>query len=48
MKKCRRLPMEQARALEKSFELAKVLEAGKKEKLTGALGLYPRQIAIWL
>jgi hypothetical protein len=47
MKKCRRLPMEQARALEKSFELGKVLEAEKKEKLAGALGLHPRKITIW-
>jgi homeobox-leucine zipper protein len=47
MKKSRRLTMEQARALEKSFELGKILEAGRKKELAGALGLHPRQIAIW-
>jgi len=39
--------MEQSRALEKSFELEKILEAGKKQELSGALGLHPRQITIW-
>eukprot|EP00253_Pinus_taeda_P022481 PITA_22481 len=47
MKKGRRLTTEQTRALEKSFELAKILEAGRKEQLAGALGLHPRQISIW-
>lgn len=47
MKKSTRLTMEQTRALEKSFEFEKILEAGRKEELSGALGLRPRQITIW-
>eukprot|EP00253_Pinus_taeda_P030296 PITA_30296 len=47
MKKSRRLTMEQTRALEKSFELAKILEDGRKEELAETLGLNPRQICIW-
>lgn len=39
--------MEQVRVLEKSFELGKRLEGDRKEELAGALGLHPRQIAIW-
>jgi homeobox-leucine zipper protein len=47
MKKSRRLTMEQVRVLEKSFEQGKRLEAERKDELAGALGLHPRQIAIW-
>ncbi|XP_051120415.1 homeobox-leucine zipper protein HAT7-like [Andrographis paniculata] len=45
--KKRRLNMEQVRALEKSFELGNKLEPERKLQLARALGLQPRQIAIW-
>ncbi|XP_057961509.1 homeobox-leucine zipper protein ATHB-13-like [Malania oleifera] len=45
--KKRRLNMEQVRALEKSFELGNKLEPERKVQLAKALGLQPRQIAIW-
>ncbi|KAH9295484.1 hypothetical protein KI387_039072 [Taxus chinensis] len=45
--KCARLNMEQVGALEKSFELEKRVEPEKKMRLARALGLHPRQIAIW-
>jgi hypothetical protein len=47
MKKSRRLTVEQVRALEKSFQLGMILEAGRKEELARALGMNPRKIAIW-
>ncbi|XAR71237.1 hypothetical protein NMG60_11028407 [Bertholletia excelsa] len=43
----RRLSTEQVRALEKSFELGNKLEPERKVQLARALGLHPRQIAIW-
>ncbi|KAH7856630.1 hypothetical protein Vadar_003720 [Vaccinium darrowii] len=43
----RRLNMEQVKTLEKNFELANRLEPEKKMQLARALGLQPRQIAIW-
>uniref|UniRef100_A0A5B6ZZS6 Homeobox-leucine zipper protein n=2 Tax=Davidia involucrata TaxID=16924 RepID=A0A5B6ZZS6_DAVIN len=45
--KKRRLNMEQVRALEKNFELGNKLEPERKMQLARALGLQPRQIAIW-
>ncbi|CAN0923714.1 Homeobox-leucine zipper protein ATHB-13 [Linum grandiflorum] len=45
--KKRRLNMEQVRTLEKNFELANKLEPERKMQLARALGLQPRQIAIW-
>ena len=45
--KKRRLNMEQVRTLEKSFELGNKLEPERKMQLARALGLQPRQIAIW-
>ncbi|GLJ50592.1 hypothetical protein SUGI_1077720 [Cryptomeria japonica] len=45
--KCRRLTMEQVRALEKNFEQGKRVEPERKLKLARSLGLHPRQIAIW-
>ena len=45
--KKRRLNMEQVKALEKSFELGNKLEPERKMQLARALGLQPRQIAIW-
>ncbi|KAH9295498.1 hypothetical protein KI387_039086 [Taxus chinensis] len=45
--KCKRLNMEQVRALEKSFELGKRVEPEKKMRLARALGLHPRQVSIW-
>jgi homeobox-leucine zipper protein len=46
-KKLRRLNLEQVKALEKSFELGNKLEPERKIQLAKALGLQPRQIAIW-
>ncbi|KAJ0988568.1 hypothetical protein J5N97_006924 [Dioscorea zingiberensis] len=46
-KKIRRLNMEQVRTLEKNFELGNKLEPERKIQLARALGLQPRQIAIW-
>lgn len=45
--KKRRLTMEQVKALERSFEVANKLEPERKIQLARALGLQPRQIAIW-
>lgn len=46
-KKIRRLNMEQVKILEKNFELGNKLEAERKMQLARALGLQPRQVAIW-
>ncbi|XP_039065323.1 LOW QUALITY PROTEIN: homeobox-leucine zipper protein ATHB-13-like [Hibiscus syriacus] len=45
--KKRRLNMEQVKTLEKNFELGNKLEPERKMQLARALGLHPRQIAIW-
>uniref|UniRef100_A0A7N0V7J4 Homeobox-leucine zipper protein n=1 Tax=Kalanchoe fedtschenkoi TaxID=63787 RepID=A0A7N0V7J4_KALFE len=45
--KKRRLNMEQVKTLEKSFEMGNKLEPERKLQLARALGLQPRQIAIW-
>lgn len=45
--KKRRLNLEQVKALEKSFELGNKLEPERKSQLARALGLQPRQVAIW-
>nr|GEU92941.1 leucine zipper, homeobox-associated, homeodomain-like protein [Tanacetum cinerariifolium] len=45
--KKRRLNLEQVKALEKSFELGNKLEPDRKRQLARALGLQPRQVAIW-
>lgn len=45
--KKKRLSLEQVKALEKSFELGNKLEPERKTQLARALGLQPRQIAIW-
>lgn len=45
--KKKRLNSEQVKALEKSFELGNKLEPERKMQLARALGLQPRQIAIW-
>ncbi|CAM8919295.1 unnamed protein product [Rhodiola kirilowii] len=45
--KKRRLNMEQVKTLEKSFEMGNKLEPERKVQLASALGLQPRQIAIW-
>lgn len=45
--KKRRLNVEQVKTLEKNFELANKLEPERKMQLARALGLQPRQIAIW-
>ncbi|GKA37431.1 leucine zipper, homeobox-associated, homeodomain-like protein [Tanacetum coccineum] len=45
--KKRRLNLEQVKALEKSFELENKLEANHKRQLARALGLQPRQVALW-
>ncbi|KAF8378418.1 hypothetical protein HHK36_029757 [Tetracentron sinense] len=45
--KKRRLNMEQIKTLEKNFELGNKLEPERKMQLARALGLQPRQIAIW-
>lgn len=45
--KKRRLNIVQLRTLEKSFELGNKLEPERKLELSRALGLQPRQIAIW-
>ncbi|KAM0936825.1 putative transcription factor homeobox-WOX family [Dioscorea sansibarensis] len=43
----RRLSVEQVRTLEKNFEFGNKLEPERKMQLARALGLQPRQIAIW-
>ncbi|GMH26147.1 hypothetical protein Nepgr_027990 [Nepenthes gracilis] len=45
--KKRRLNTEQVKTLEKYFELGNKLEPERKSQLAKALGLQPRQIAIW-
>ncbi|KAJ8569919.1 hypothetical protein K7X08_006496 [Anisodus acutangulus] len=45
--KKRRLNMEQVKTLEKNFELGNKLDPERKMQLAIALGLQPRQIAIW-
>ncbi|XP_073023742.1 homeobox-leucine zipper protein ATHB-13-like isoform X1 [Primulina eburnea] len=45
--KKRRLSLDQVKALEKSFESRNKLEPERKMRLARALGLKPRQIAIW-
>lgn len=45
--KKKRLNLEQVKALEKSFEVGNKLEPERKLQLAKALGLQPRQIAIW-
>ncbi|KAL3840603.1 hypothetical protein ACJIZ3_025194 [Penstemon smallii] len=45
--KKRRLNMEQVKTLEKNFELGNKLEPERKMQLARALGLQPRQVAIW-
>ncbi|XP_039024419.1 homeobox-leucine zipper protein ATHB-20-like [Hibiscus syriacus] len=45
--KKKRLNLEQVKALEKNFELGNKLEPERKVHLAKALGLQPRQIAIW-
>ncbi|XP_052196063.1 homeobox-leucine zipper protein ATHB-13-like [Diospyros lotus] len=45
--KKKRLNMEQVKALERSFELGNKLEPERKMQLARALGLQPRQVAIW-
>ncbi|KAF5792064.1 putative transcription factor homeobox-WOX family [Helianthus annuus] len=45
--KKRRLNLEQVKALEKSFELGNKLEPERKRQLARAVGLQPRQVAIW-
>ena len=47
MKKSRRLTIKQVRALERSFQLENMVESWIKEELARALGLHPRQIAVW-
>ncbi|KAG6480077.1 homeobox-leucine zipper protein HOX21-like [Zingiber officinale] len=46
-KKKKRLSIEQVRTLERSFELGNKLEPERKVQLAKALGLRPRQVAIW-
>ncbi|XVE83809.1 hypothetical protein DITRI_Ditri16bG0117000 [Diplodiscus trichospermus] len=45
--KKKRLNLQQVKALEKSFELGNRLEPERKMQLAKALGMQPRQIAIW-
>ncbi|WOK93269.1 hypothetical protein Cni_G01964 [Canna indica] len=45
--KKRRLSKEQVRLLEKNFELGNKLESERKLQLARALGMQPRQVAIW-
>ncbi|XP_071692965.1 homeobox-leucine zipper protein ATHB-13-like [Rutidosis leptorrhynchoides] len=45
--KKRRLNIEQVKTLERNFELGNKLEPERKMQLARALGLQPRQIAIW-
>ncbi|XP_057777141.1 homeobox-leucine zipper protein ATHB-13-like [Salvia miltiorrhiza] len=45
--KKRRLNLEQVKTLEKNFEVGNKLEPERKMQLARALGLQPRQIAIW-
>lgn len=45
--KKKRLSLEQVKTLEKSFESGNKLEPERKVQLANALGLQPRQIAVW-
>ncbi|XP_078429639.1 homeobox-leucine zipper protein ATHB-23-like isoform X2 [Wolffia australiana] len=45
--KRKRLSVEQVRTLERSFEMCNRLEPERKVQLARALGLKPRQVAIW-
>lgn len=45
--KKKRLSLEQVKALEKSFDVGNKLEPERKMQLAKALGLQPRQVAIW-
>lgn len=45
--KKRRLTFEQVKTLERSFEVGNKLEPERKMQLARALGLQPRQIAVW-
>lgn len=45
--KKKRLNLEQVKTLEKSFEMGNKLDPERKMQLAKALGLQPRQIAIW-
>ncbi|KAL6135659.1 hypothetical protein ACLB2K_067886 [Fragaria x ananassa] len=45
--KKKRLNLEQVKTLEKSFEMGNKLEPERKLQLAKALGLQPRQVAIW-
>lgn len=45
--KKKRLTFQQVKKLEKSFEVANKLEPETKVQLAKALGLHPRQIAVW-
>ncbi|XP_062106677.1 homeobox-leucine zipper protein ATHB-20-like isoform X2 [Humulus lupulus] len=45
--KKKRLNLEQVKTLEKSFEMGNKLEPERKMQLAKALGLQPRQVAIW-
>ncbi|KAL8160954.1 hypothetical protein V2J09_012443 [Rumex salicifolius] len=45
--KKKRLSLEQVKTLEKNFELGNKLEPERKLQLAKALGLQPRQVAIW-
>ncbi|KAJ9563778.1 hypothetical protein OSB04_008938 [Centaurea solstitialis] len=45
--KKKRLKMEQVKTLERNFELGNKLDPERKMQLAKALGLQPRQIAIW-
>ncbi|CAA7395083.1 unnamed protein product [Spirodela intermedia] len=45
--KKRRLNVEQVRTLERNFEMGNRLEPERKVQLARALGLQPRQVAIW-
>ncbi|KAA8530343.1 hypothetical protein F0562_005052 [Nyssa sinensis] len=45
--KKKRLNLEQVKTLENSFELGNKLEPERKMQLARALGLQPRQVAIW-
>nr|XP_009410378.2 PREDICTED: homeobox-leucine zipper protein ATHB-23-like [Musa acuminata subsp. malaccensis] len=45
--KKRRLNSEQVRTLERNFEMGNKLDADRKMELARALGLQPRQVAVW-
>ena len=45
--KKKRLNLQQVKTLEKSFEMGNKLEPERKMQLAKALGLQPRQVAIW-